>query len=141
MIVCLAVLLNKVHCFICGGYYLCTVIAVFGIERNTDTCLDIDRNICKLGVIALVKLIDKVKREALDIFYLIGIGYAQNKLITAETAGKSASLYTLLDTAGNILDNLIAYRMTETVVDELEVVDIYKQYGNICISASFDFAL
>ena len=106
VVVCLTVLLYEVHSLVSGGYYLVAVIAVFGVERYTDTCLYVYRNVSKLGVVALVKLIYKVKRQALYLLDLLGIGDTKNKLVTAETSCESASLYTLFDTAGNILDNL-----------------------------------
>lgn len=82
-------------------------------------------------MIAFIKLINKVKRQALYLLDLLGIGDTKNKLVTAETSGKSATLYTLFDTAGNILDNLVTYGMSETVVYELEVVNVYKEYRNL----------
>lgn len=131
MVVCLTVLLYEVHSLISCGNYLVAVIAVFGVERYTDTCLYVYRNVGKLGVVALVKLIYKVKRQALYLLDLLRIGDTKNKLVTAETSGKSATLYTLFDTAGNILDNLVTYGMSETVVYELEVVNVYKEYRNL----------
>ena len=131
MVICLTVLLYEVHSLVSGGNYLVAVIAVFGVECYTDTCLYVYRNVCKLGVVALVKLIYKIKRQALYLLNLLGIGDTKNKLIAAETSGKSASLYTLFDTAGNILDDLVTYGMSETVVYELEVVNVYKEYRNL----------
>ena len=124
MVVCLTVLLYEVHSLISCGNYLVAVIAVFGVERYTDTCLYVYRNVGKLGVVALVKLIYKVKRQALYLLDLLRISDTKNKLVTAETSCESASLYTLFDTAGNILDNLVTYGMSETVVYELEVVNV-----------------
>lgn len=141
MVVCLTVLLYEVHSLVSGGNYLVAVIAVFGVERYTDTCLYVYRNVCKLGVVALVKLIYKVKRQALYLLNLLRIGDTKNKLIAAETSGKSASLYTLFDTAGNILDNLVTYGMSETVVYELEIVNVYKEYRNLCVCATLNLAL
>ena len=92
-------------------------------------------------MIAFIKLINKVKRQAFDFFYLLGIGNTEYKLIAAETSGKSAALYTLFDTAGNILDNFVAYRVSETVVDKLEVVYIYKEYRNLCVCATLNLTL
>lgn len=82
-------------------------------------------------MIAFIKLINKVKRQALYLLDLLGIGDTKNKLVTAETSCESATLYTLFDTAGNILDNLVTYGMSETVVYELEVVNVYKEYRNL----------
>lgn len=130
VVVCLTVLLYEVHSLVSGNY-LVAVIAVFGVERYTDTCLYVYRNVCKLGVVALVKLIYKVERQALYLLNLLRIGDTKNKFVTAETSGKSATLYTLFDTAGNILDNLVTYGMSETVVYELEVVNVYKEYRNL----------
>ena len=53
---------------------------MFGVERYTDTCLYVYRNVCKLGVVALVKLIYKIKRQALYLLNLLRIGDTKNKL-------------------------------------------------------------
>lgn len=141
VVVCLTILLYEVHSLVSGGNYLVAVIAVFGVERYTDTCLYVYRNVSKLGVVALVKLIYKIKRQALYLLNLLRIGDTKNKLVAAETSCKSASLYTLFDTAGNILDNLVTYGMSETVVYELEVVNVYKEYRNLCVCATLNLAL
>ena len=48
VVVCLTILLYEVHSLVSGGNYLVAVIAVFGEECNTDTCLYIYRNVSKL---------------------------------------------------------------------------------------------